>query len=172
MKIVTFGNNLENNKQLQQKAERVTNIDEETAELAAKMLESLKKEKGVGLAAPQIGINKRIFVTHIESDMPRVFINPSILETSQETYKSEEGCLSVPGVWGEVDRFKEIKIQAWNEKGKPFTLETNEPLSRVIQHEYDHLEGVLFFERMPEDQKEKLLEKYEKKCLKKIKANK
>ncbi len=160
------------NAQLRQKAERIEKIDAETAELAAKMLEILKKEKGLGLAAPQIGVNKRIFVTSVEGDVERVFINPSILETSQETYNAEEGCLSLPGVYGEVDRFKDIKVQAWNEKGRPFTLEASELMARLIQHEYDHLDGVLFFERMPEEKKEKLLEKYEKKRLKKIKAKK
>ena len=160
------------NAQLRQKAERIEKIDAETAELAAKMLEILKKEKGLGLAAPQIGVNKRIFVTSLEGDAERVFINPSILETSQETYNAEEGCLSLPGVYGEVDRFKDIKVQAWNEKGRPFTLEASELMARLIQHEYDHLDGVLFFERMPEEKKEKLLEKYEKKRLKKIKAKK
>jgi peptide deformylase len=130
------------------------------------MLEALKKDKGVGLAGPQIGFMKRIFITHVEGDAERVFINPSILETSQETAKAEEGCLSIPGVYADVVRSKTIKIQAWNEKGRPFTLETGGLMARVIQHEYDHLEGVLFLDRLPEEERNRLMSKYEKKAQK------
>jgi peptide deformylase len=105
---------------------------------------------------------KRIFVTHIENDEERIFINPSILETAQKTVKFEEGCLSVPGVYANVVRSESIKIQAWNEKGRPFTLEAGGLLARVILHEYDHLEGVIFLDHVPEKKREKLIAKYDK----------
>ncbi|MCL2267512.1 MAG: peptide deformylase, partial [Treponema sp.] len=127
-----------------------------------KMIEILKRDKGVGLAGPQIGYMKRIFVTHVEGDAARVYINPSILETSHETVKYEEGCLSIPGIYANVIRASSIKIQAWNEKGRPFTLETSGLLARVIQHEYDHLEGVLFLDHVPEKKRSRLIEKFEK----------
>ena len=157
MQIITLGNEL-----LRQKAEKIEKFDEEIIEIAKKMLEILKNNKGIGVAGPQIGLMKRIFVTHIEGDNERIYINPSILETSHVTTKYEEGCLSVPGVYANVNRSESIKIQAWNEKGRPFTLEANGLLARVILHEYDHLEGVLFLDHLPEKKKERLIEKYEK----------
>ncbi|MCL2802097.1 MAG: peptide deformylase [Treponema sp.] len=157
MEIITLGNEL-----LRQKAVKIEKIDEKTAEIAAQMIEVLKRDKGVGVAGPQIGLNQRIFVVHVEGDTERVFINPSILETSLETVKYEEGCLSVPGVYANVVRPELIKVQAWNEKGRPFTIEANGLLARVILHEYDHLEGVLFFDHLPEKKREKIIEKYEK----------
>jgi peptide deformylase len=157
MKVITLGDEL-----LRQKAKKIEKIDTETANIAKQMLEILEKDKGVGLAGPQIGLMKRIFVVHVEGDEERVFINPSILETSHATAKFEEGCLSVPGVYANVVRSESIKIQAWNEKGRPFTIETNGLLARVILHEYDHLDGVLFIDHIPENIREKLIAKYEK----------
>jgi len=84
-----------------------------------------------------------------------------MIETSHETAKFEEGCLSVPGIYANVVRAESIKIQAWNEKGRPFTLESGGLVARVIQHEYDHLNGVLFIDHIPEKIREKLLLKYE-----------
>jgi len=158
MQIITIGSEL-----LRQKAEKIEKIDGETAKLAREMLEILKRDKGVGLAGPQIGFMKRMFVVHVEGDAERIFINPSILETSHKTAKFEEGCLSVPGIYANVVRSETIKVQAWNENGKPFNLEASGILARVILHEYDHLEGVLFLDHLPEHKREKLLAKFEKK---------
>jgi peptide deformylase len=157
MQIITLGNEM-----LRRKADKIGKVDGEIEETAKQMLEILKRDKGVGLAGPQIGFMKRIFVTHVEGDIERVYINPSILETSHKTVKFEEGCLSVPGIYANVNRAEAVKIQAWNEKGKPFTLETTGLLARVIQHEYDHLEGVIFLDYLPETKRNKLLAKYEK----------
>ena len=159
MRILTLGNEL-----LRQKAAPVTNIDGELAKTALAMIEALKDGKGVGLAGPQVGVLQRIFVVHIEGDEPRVFINPSILETSQEMVKYEEGCLSVPGIWIDVMRPKSVKVQAWNEKGRPFTMEADGILARVILHEYDHLEGVLFIDRLPEQKRNRVLAKIDRKA--------
>ena len=164
MQIVTLGSEI-----LRQKADKIKIIDEETANIAGQMLEILKRDKGVGLAGPQIGFMKRIFVSHVEGDIERVFINPSILETSQKTVKVEEGCLSIPGIYADIIRSETIKVQAWNEKGRPFTLEAIGILARVIQHEYDHLEGKLFLDYLPEQKREKLIAKYEKKNKKNVK---
>ena len=161
MEILTVGHDL-----LRQKAAPVANIKKDGphwVKVAQEMLEALKKGKGVGLAGPQIGLMQQIFIVSIEGDEPRVFINPSIIETSQETSKYEEGCLSIPGVWADVIRPKSVKVQAWNEKGRPFTLEASGLLARVILHEYDHLEGVLFIDRLPELKQKKILEKIAKK---------
>jgi peptide deformylase len=162
MRIITLGDEL-----LRRKAEKIEKIDGETAALVKEMVETLHEGQGVGLAGPQVGLLKRIFVVHIEGDEPRAFINPSIIETSQETVKHEEGCLSVPGVWADVVRPKTVKVQAWNEKGRPFTMETDGILARVILHEYDHLDGVLFIDRLPEQKRERLLVKMRKAAAKK-----
>jgi peptide deformylase len=161
MRILTLGNEL-----LRQKAEKIDLIDEQIKDAAKQMLEIIKQDKGVGIAGPQIGLMKRIFVVHIDGDEERIFINPSILETSQEMVKYEEGCLSVPGIYVDVVRSESVKIQAWNEKGKPFTMEASGLLARVIQHEYDHLEGILFLDRLSELKRNKLIEKYEKAMIK------
>jgi len=156
MKIITLGDEL-----LRQKTVKIEKIDKEIEDITKQMFEIIKRDKGLGLAGPQIGFMKRIFVVHVEGDEERVFINPSIIETSHDTVKFEEGCLSVPGVYANVVRAESIKIQAWNEKGRPFTLESGGLLARVILHEYDHLNGVLFIDHIPEKTREKLLEKYE-----------
>jgi len=158
MQIITLGNEI-----LRQKADKIDKIDEEIEKLSGQMLEIIVRDKGVGLAGPQLGIMKRIFVVHVEGDTERVFINPSIIETSHETCKFEEGCLSVPGIYANVIRPESIKMQAWNEKGRPFTIEANGLLARVILHEYDHLEGILFLDRLAENKKKTLIAKYEKK---------
>jgi len=157
MQVITLGDEL-----LRKKAEKIDEFDEEIINTANQMLAILKRDRGVGIAGPQIGFMKRMFVTCVDGDGCRVYINPSILETSHETVKFEEGCLSIPGVYANVIRSESIKIQAWNEKGRPFTLETKGLLARVIQHEYDHLEGVLFLDHVPEKKRGKLIEKYEK----------
>jgi peptide deformylase len=158
MEVLTLGDDL-----LRQKAEPVNPINAATAKLAEEMLETMHQSKGIGLAAPQVGLMKRIFVIHIDGDVPRVFINPSIVATSQETIKQEEGCLSLPGVWADVVRPESVRVQAWNEKGRPFTLETGGILARAILHEYDHLEGTLFIDRLSELKRNKILAKLEKK---------
>jgi peptide deformylase len=147
---------------LRQKAKPVKDINDELRKTAQDMIQVMHDDKGVGLAGPQVGLLKRIFVTHAEGDDTRVFINPSIIWTSQEQVKGEEGCLSVPGVWADVKRPERIKVQAWNEKGRAFTLEVSGMLARVIQHEYDHLEGVLFIDRLNETVREKALSRLEK----------
>ena len=157
MQILTLGNEC-----LRQKALPIKEIGAEYLKIAEDMINALHVEKGFGLAGPQVGLMERIFVIHIEGDEPRVFINPSIIETSQETLKFEEGCLSIPGIYTDVVRPKAVKVQAWNEKGRPFTLEANGLIARVILHEYDHLDGVLFIDRIPEQKRNRILAKIEK----------
>jgi peptide deformylase len=157
MDILTLGNEL-----LRQKAVPIKKIDGRYAKIAEEMISALHLGKGVGLAGPQVGLMERIFVVHIEGDVPRVFINPSIIGTSQETAKYEEGCLSLPGIWADVLRPAAVQVQAWNERGRPFTLEADGILARVILHEYDHLEGILFIDRLGELKRNRVLSKYEK----------
>ena len=161
MEVLTLENKADSEKDryLRQKAAQIKTINDEVREIAKKMTDAMYEGKGVGLAGPQVGLLKRIFVTHAEGDEQRVFINPSIIWTSQEQANMEEGCLSIPGYYAVVKRPGKIKIQAWNEKGRAFTLEASGMLSRVIQHEYDHLEGVLFIDRINEAKRDKYLTK-------------
>jgi len=164
MEVLTLENKADSEKDrcLRQKAAPVKDINDETRQIAENMLAAMHTGKGVGLAGPQVGLLKRIFVTDAEGDEPRVFINPSIIWTSQEQVICEEGCLSLPGLYTDVKRPGKIKVQAWNEKGRAFTLEVSGMLARVIQHEYDHLEGILFIDRINEAQRAKLLAKLNK----------
>jgi peptide deformylase len=157
MEIITLGNEL-----LRGRAEPVRPIGAEYRKIAEEMIDALHEGKGVGLAGPQVGLMERIFVVHIEKDVPRVFINPTITMTSQNQIKYEEGCLSIPGLYAEVLRPEAVQVQAWNERGRPFTLDAEGLLARVILHEYDHLEGVLFIDRLSELKRNKIIAKWEK----------
>lgn len=158
MEILTLGNET-----LRKKAESVKDIDEAIIALSRDMVETMRVGRGIGLAGPQIGELLRIFVTQIDGDGPRVFINPSIIQTSPELSEYEEGCLSIPGMYAEVTRPSFVRVQAWNERGRPFTIDAEGLLARVIQHEYDHLEGTLFIDRLSELKRERLVSAYEKK---------
>ncbi|MDR1468163.1 MAG: peptide deformylase [Spirochaetaceae bacterium] len=157
LEIVKLGGEI-----LRQKAVPVTVFGQRLEETVARMIEALDKAQGVGLAAPQVGIGERFFVVQIKGEVPIVFVNPSIIETSPETVACEEGCLSLPGSYADVVRPSAVKVQAFDTKGRPFTLECAGLLARVVQHENDHLDGILFYDHLSELKQKRLLEKYEK----------
>jgi peptide deformylase len=157
MKIVTIGDEV-----LRNRAATIAEVDESIRQLAENMIVTMHEGDGIGLAGPQIGVLKRIFVCHVKGDEPRVFINPEIVETSLEQVPYEEGCLSIPGVYADVIRPEAIKVQAQNEQGKLFRLDVSGLLSRVIQHEMDHLKGVLFIDHLEERKRRRLMKLYEK----------
>ena len=132
---------------LRQKALPVPEVNDEIRQLAEDMFETMIEHEGVGLAAPQIGKSLRMFVLIADDDVRRVFINPQIIQTSNETSEYDEGCLSIPQVYETIVRPVRVTVQALNEKGKPFTLDADGLLARIIQHEYDHLEGILYIDR-------------------------
>lgn len=140
----------------------ITSIDGSVEKLAREMLDAMHAADGLGLAAVQVGINSRLFVIQLPEEDPLVFINPRIVLRSDKTGLYEEGCLSVPGVYSDVIRPLEVKIEAWDAKGKPFNLEADGLLARVIQHEYDHLDGTLFFQHLKKRQQERFLKVYQK----------
>lgn len=157
LNIVTLGD-----ERLQRHSIVVPEFNGEIQTLAEQMFETMYVNKGIGLAAVQVGKLIRLFITHIPNDGPRVFINPEIVETAvgQGTY--EEGCLSVPEINAEVIRPANVKVQAWNLKGRPFSLDADQMLARVIQHEIDHLNGVLFIDRLDPKKRERLVKRYDK----------
>lgn len=122
-------------------------IDDTMRTLLDNMFETMTAANGVGLAAPQVGISKRFFVLVADDDVRRVFINPQIVATSTELCSYDEGCLSLPGVSETIQRPTKVTVQALNEHGKPFTLEADGLLARIIQHEYDHLDGIVYIDR-------------------------
>lgn len=152
-------------------SEPVTVIDDDIRALIGEMFDTMKKENGVGLAAPQVGKNIRIFIALVHNQK-YVFINPQIIETSQETCVMEEGCLSIPKIYDYVTRPAAVKIQFLDADGKRCTMEADGLLARVIQHENDHLNGVLFIDRLDPEKKEELVKLFEKKCKLKTKVKK
>ena len=130
---------------LTKKCKEVTEMTARNRELIEDMIDTMYEANGVGLAAPQVGVLKRIVVIDVseEGDSPIVLINPVITE-ADGTQTGGEGCLSVPGKSGIVTRANHVKVQALDENMEPFELEGTELLARAIQHELDHLEGILY----------------------------
>ncbi len=133
---------------LREEALRVEEINDEIREILENMVESMHEVGGVGLAAPQVGVSKRMFVIDIEDGIIRKVINPEFLELSKELIEHEEGCLSVPGVYKKVKRHATVKIKYTNEKGEEVVEEAEGFLSRAFQHETDHLNATLFVDRL------------------------
>lgn len=131
---------------LKKKAEEVKEVNEEVRGLIRDMFETMYANQGVGLAAPQVGISKRIVVANV-GDSPRAFVNPKILEKKGQDF-SEEGCLSVPGVFLKIKRIKEIEVEALDEKGKKFKIRATGLLSHCLQQEIDHLNGILISDKV------------------------
>lgn len=140
-------------KELRQSAKRVTKIDEELRDFIRKMLQTMYSEDGVGLAAPQVGVNKQIVVIDTELEKPDVeplvLINPVVKRLGGKKVTDQEGCLSVMGVFMDVIREDVVEISYKDEYGRLKTLTADGLLSRVIQHEIDHLNGIMFVDRIP-----------------------
>ncbi len=142
---------------LRRKSRKVHQVTEEINGLIRDMFETMHAAHGVGLAAVQIGVPLRVIVVHIPEDMEDpaagttlALVNPEIVRTSPEMEEGVEGCLSVPGWAGNVPRYVEITVRGLDPKGKPVRLKAREYLARVLQHEIDHTEGVLFIDRATE----------------------
>jgi len=135
-----------NNKILRKKSLPVEHIDNQIKTIIKEMRQLMNLENGVGLAAPQIGLNQRFFVVELDNKY-YVFINPQILQYSKELVDMEEGCLSIPDQAGIVARPAELVIEAYGTNEKKFKLKAKGVLARVIQHENDHLDGILFIDK-------------------------
>ena len=156
--ICTYGNPV-----LRKKALEVTNVNEDIRTLAKEMFETMHVEKGVGLAAEQVGRTERIFVIDISPDgdvgedgerenptveMPLAFINPKITGHTDDVQVGPEGCLSFPDIFANVERWYEVDAEYIDLEGIPRTIHAKGLLSRAIQHELDHLDGILLVDRM------------------------
>ncbi len=128
---------------LSKKTRPVENFDEKLAVLIDDMIQTMHKADGVGLAAPQVGILRSVVIIEPEKGNPMALINPEILSAEGEE-EGQEGCLSIPGIYGTVKRPTKVKVKAQDVKGKTFKLEAEGFAARVICHELDHLQGILF----------------------------
>lgn len=137
---------------LRQPAKRVARVEHHIRNFAKEMLQTMYSSNGIGLAAPQVAVNKQLIVIDTQPDNaanpPLVLINPEIKSYSGELCNFEEGCLSVPGVYMEVTRPEGIEVAFKDENGRPRKLKASGLLARVIQHEMDHLNGVMFVDRI------------------------
>ena len=142
LQILTYPNPI-----LKQRCQPISNpTDLEIKQLITEMTQAMRAHDGLGLAAPQVGKNLRLFLTEIDHQLT-VFINPEIQKLSGKETKMEEGCLSFPGQYLDVVRPNKVKIKFTDPSGQKQILKTSGLLSRAIQHEFDHLEGVLFTEK-------------------------
>ncbi|MBR8830810.1 MAG: Peptide deformylase [Chroococcopsis gigantea SAG 12.99] len=139
-------------KVLRQEAKRIAKVDESIRKLIREMLQTMYSSNGIGLAAPQVAINKQLIVIDCEpeeaTNQPIALINPQIISYSKDICKAEEGCLSIPGVYMDVIRPSAIEVSYKDEQGRPKKMKADGLLARVIQHEMDHLQGVMFVDRV------------------------
>ena len=158
LKVVVYPNPI-----LTKKAELVRKIGENEKRLIRQMIQTMHDEGGVGIAAPQVGVSKRIFIASPETKngTEMVFINPVIFKSSGDQIDLE-GCLSLPGISGEVRRFKKIEFEYMNEGGKVVQGKALDFLARIFQHELDHLDGKLLIDRVDFDQRQALLSEYQR----------
>jgi peptide deformylase len=153
MEILSYKNPI-----VRKKSAEIEEITPEIKRLALDMLETMQKEKGLGLAAPQVGQLKRVIAVHLPEGEPRdgkiklapcILVNPSIIKKSKTTQIDEEGCLCAPGVFLKIKRAKSIEATAQDLEGNRLQIKVSGLPARIIQHEIDHLEGILFFDRLP-----------------------
>ncbi len=138
------------NPELRKRSEEIPAVElgnEFLRSLIEQLKQTMKEENGVGIAAPQVGIHKRLIIVETE-DGPKAFINPRITTRSLRKIESEEGCLSVPGVFGIVRRHRSVTVEAIDENGHEVTIRATQFPAIVFQHEIDHLDGILFIDKV------------------------
>jgi peptide deformylase len=131
---------------LHNKAKRVAQIDQPLQQLIDDMIETMRAAPGVGLAAPQVGVSLRLAVIEVDEQVT-VIVNPQIVEREGE-YEPDEGCLSVPGYWGRLKRAEKVTVRATDRNGKAFRLTAEGLLAQALQHEIDHLDGILYVDHI------------------------
>lgn len=146
---------------LNKECEKVNEITPETRSLIFDMIETHKHAQGLGLAAPQVNVSKRIIVVQLE-DGAKVFLNPEIVKKSKKEEIGEEGCLCFPGLYLKIKRAESVEVKAQDSEGKSIGLKAEGMKARIFQHEIDHLNGILILNRIPFFQKWKLMRKLSK----------
>jgi peptide deformylase len=148
---------------LRKQSEEVSEIDDSLQELISDMFSAMGEERGIGLAAPQIGVSKRVIVISIEDRKFNrlALINPVIVNLSNETDVMEEGCLSLPGVNADVERSTEAVVRATTKNGRVVEISAKGLLARALQHEIDHLDGILFIDRLNPKERKSIAEELE-----------
>jgi peptide deformylase len=149
---------------LRQLAAPVAAVTPEIKTLIADMAETMWHQVGIGLAAPQIGVSLRIFVMDDGKRGARAIVNPVVTERGG-VVKEEEGCLSLPGIFAEVERSKSLHIEGLDGEGEPISFEAQGLQAKIIQHELDHLDGVLFIDRLPPVTRDRIKKKIQKEGL-------
>lgn len=147
---------------LREKAIPIKEIIPEILNLIKDMAETMYADSGVGLAAPQVGVSKRIILVDGEEDGLIVLINPMIIQSEGEVVE-EEGCLSVPGIYSKVKRLSKVTVKALNENGDSIEITKEGLIARALQHEIDHLDGILFIDRIGRMERQILLNKLKRK---------
>jgi len=149
---------------LRQRATTVGIVDEDVRELVDDLFATMRAEGGVGLAANQVGVPLRAAVVDVGEDdpPPLVLINPRIVQTTEVVETAEEGCLSIPSIYGEVERPRTVTLEALDRDGRPYSTEVSDFKARAVQHEIDHLDGVLFLDHLSAVKRSLLLAKWKK----------
>lgn len=154
---------------LRQKCTKVATVDDKLRQFLDDMLETMYADKGCGLAAPQVGVTKRIIVLDpnpsdedLSARQPLHLVNPEIIWHSEETVMFNEGCLSLPEQRAEVERFERVKVRYVGYDGKTRELEADDLLAIILQHEIDHLDGILYIDHLSRLKRSRLLTKLEK----------
>jgi peptide deformylase len=149
---------------LREKAAPVARVTSEIRTLIADMFDTMYAEEGVGLAAPQVGVGARVIVVdpHEGDAQPLALVNPEIVYFSEEVDRAEEGCLSIPGLKEIVERSLAVRVQGLDPDGNPVTIEAEGFVARILQHEVDHLDGILFIDRVSPIKRKMLLAKWQK----------
>ncbi len=132
---------------LRQQAREITKVTKKIRYLAEDMIRIMKKANGIGLAAPQVGVSERLIVIAPHGTKPMPLINPVVVSATGEM-TGEEGCLSIPGLYGDVVRPSAVEVEAYDLKGRPIAFEMEGMAARVVQHEIDHLNGILFIDKV------------------------
>jgi peptide deformylase len=151
-------------KRLRLVSEPVKRVDGEIRKLVDDMFETMYKAPGIGLAAIQIGVDKRVITLDLskkeDNQEPQVFINPEIVWTSEDTAKYEEGCLSIPDYYEEVERPKEVKVKYLDLDGKRHEIDAKGLIATCLQHEIDHINGVLFIDHLSKLKRDRVIKKF------------
>jgi peptide deformylase len=159
VEIVTFPADI-----LHERARVVPSIDENIRAWLDQMKEAMKRNGGVGLAAPQVGLPFRMFVTGVPGEAPRAFVNPEIVERAGRLTRYQESCLSFPGIYADIHRPVWVRVAARDDHGERFEMTARGLLARVIQHETDHLNGVVFVDHLSEKKRARLIRRLATVC--------